>query len=184
MIAPTTGILLIAEPFLRDPSFKRSVVLLCSHNEEEGTFGFALNKKMGTTFEKIIPEMAGWPADIYEGGPVHKDTLHYLHQYPEYFPAAVKIIDNVYWGGDFEQLKDGIRTGALDIKKIKFFLVYSGWSAGQLKNELAEKSWLTVAATKKILFEESSANVWNASLTQLGGKFKLMIHYPTDPQLN
>ena len=184
MTSPATGILLIAEPFLRDPSFKRSVVLLCSHNEEEGTFGFTLNKILEVTFDRIIPEMAGWPAPVFEGGPVHPDTLHYLHPYPEHFPEAVKITEGVYWGGDFELMKEGIKNGKIDLKKIKFFLGYSGWSEGQLKNEMAENSWLTVGATKKIIFETHTAEIWNASLIQLGGKYKMMIHYPTDPQLN
>ena len=184
MTAPATGILLIAEPFLRDPSFKRGVVLLCNHNEAEGTFGFTLNKKLTVSFDKIIPEMAGWPAPVFEGGPVHPDTLHYLHPYPDRFPEAVKITEGVYWGGDFELLKEGIKNGTLDIKKMKFFLGYSGWSEGQLKNEMAENSWLTVAATKKIIFDIPPTEVWNAGLTELGGKYKMMIHYPTDPQLN
>ncbi len=184
MTAPATGILLIAEPFLRDPSFKRSVVLLCSHHEAEGTFGFTLNKKISLTLDQIIPDMSGWSAPVFEGGPVHPDTLHYLHPYPDYFPEAVKITDGVYWGGDFELVKEGIKTGRLDIQKMKFFLGYSGWSEGQLKNEMSENSWLTVSASKQIIFDTPAVEIWNASLTALGGKYKMMIHYPTDPQLN
>ena len=54
MISPNNGILLIAEPFLKDHSFARSVVLICKHNEEEGTFGFAIHRKLHTTLDKII----------------------------------------------------------------------------------------------------------------------------------
>ena len=184
MTAPSRGFLLIASHFLKEPSFQRIVTLRCSHNDEEGTFGFSLNKKLKISFDTLIPEMAGWPAPVYGGGPVHTDTLHYLHQYPEYFSDAVKITDGVYWGGNFELLKEGIRNGTLDIKKIKFFLGYSGWSEGQLKDELEQNSWLTVKSTKHNLFETPATQVWNASLTLLGGKYKMMIHYPTDPQLN
>ena len=44
MVEPGGGILLIADPFLKDPNFLRTVVFLCEHNEE-GSFGFVLNKK-------------------------------------------------------------------------------------------------------------------------------------------
>ncbi|MEJ7672182.1 MAG: YqgE/AlgH family protein [Chitinophagaceae bacterium] len=43
MISPARGTLLIANPFLKDPNFIRSVIFLCEH-KEEGSFGFVLNK--------------------------------------------------------------------------------------------------------------------------------------------
>jgi len=44
MIKPTVGILIIAEAFLKDPNFLKSVVLLCEH-QELGSFGFILNNQ-------------------------------------------------------------------------------------------------------------------------------------------
>jgi len=55
MISPNNGILLIAEPFLKDHSFARSVVLICKHNGEEGTFGFAIHRKLHTTLDRQTP---------------------------------------------------------------------------------------------------------------------------------
>ncbi len=184
MIEPANGILLIAEPFLKDPSFKRSVVLICKHSNEEGTFGFSLTKRLDTTLDEIIEDMENWGLAIFLGGPVHTDTLHYIHQYPEYFDDALKIADNVYWGGDFEKMKTLIKDGTLDTNKIKFFLGYSGWSENQLKTEMEENSWITTLSSKEIIFDTHADNIWNACLTQLGGKYKMMIHFPTDPQLN
>ena len=43
MESPAPGILLIADPFLKDPNFMRTVVFLCEH-QDEGSFGFVLNK--------------------------------------------------------------------------------------------------------------------------------------------
>ncbi len=184
MIEPASGILLLAEPFLKDPSFIRSVVLICKHDAEEGTFGFALNRKLHTTLNEMIADLDGWPLPVYIGGPVQTDTIHYIHQYPQYFDDAVKIADNIYWGGDFEKMKALIKKGTLDINKIKFFLGYSGWSQGQLDEEILENSWITTEADKTLVFETPAKEVWNAGLTKLGGKYKMMIHFPTDPQLN
>ena len=39
------GKILIAEPFMVDPNFKRSVILMCEH-EEDGSLGFILNKSL------------------------------------------------------------------------------------------------------------------------------------------
>ena len=184
MITPNNGTFLIAEPFLKDPSFARSVVLICKHNEEEGTFGFSIHKKLHTTLDKIIEDMDSFKIPVYLGGPVKKDTLHYIHQYPELLLDSVEITENVYWGGDFALLKKYIKDGTIDIIKIKFFLGYSGWSAGQLDNEIKENSWITLQGTKELIFNTAPQDIWQISLTALGGKYKMMIHFPTDPQLN
>jgi putative transcriptional regulator len=184
MNMPTRGSILIAEPFLKDPPFKRSVVLICEHAIAEGTFGFMLNRKLNTKLHEIVSELDDWPLPVYYGGPVQIDTVHYIHQYPQYFTDAVKITDNVYWGGDFELVKKLIKNGTIDSDKIKFFLGYSGWSKGQLEEEIEEKTWIIAGATKHLIFDTHPSEVWNASLTKLGGKYKMMINFPTDPQLN
>ncbi len=184
MIALDNGILLIAEPFLKDHSFFRSVVLICKHDEEFGTFGFVINRKLQTTLNQIVKDMDGFELPVFMGGPVENDSLHYIHQYPQYLEDAVPITDDVYWGGDFEILKKLIKEGTVDTSKIKFFLGYSGWDAGQLQDEMTEDSWITFAGHKDIMFDNDSDNIWKECLTQLGGKYKQMIHYPSDPQLN
>lgn len=184
MISPSSGILLIAEPFLKDPSFMRSVVLLCRHETEEGSFGFVLNNLFPKKLDELLPVLTGFDWPVYAGGPVQPDTLHYVHQYPHLLPESVKLSDGCYWGGDYQILKELILEGSIDAEKIKFFLGYSGWSEGQLMDEMKENSWLTVAATSKIIFDTAHEDIWKASLIHLGGKYERMIHFPTDPQLN
>jgi putative transcriptional regulator len=184
MITPSNGVLLIAEPFLKDASFMRSVVLICKHNEEEGTFGFSIHRKLHTTLDNLFADMKGFKIPVYLGGPVQTDTLHYIHKYPQLFSDAVEISENVYWGGDFELMKKYIKEGAVDVNNVKFFLGYSGWSAGQLEEEIKENSWITLKANEQLIFHTAPQDVWQLSLTALGGKYKMMIHLPTDPQLN
>ena len=184
MITPQPGTLLIADPFLKDPNFLRTVVFLCRHNEQEGSFGFTLNRLYDLTLGELIPEMEGYELPVFIGGPVQMDALHYIHQYPEYFDDCEKVEQNIYWGGDFEKMKSLIKDKVIDTGKIKFFIGYSGWSAGQLDMELKEKSWLTVQARAPIVFDTPLGDVWKASLLKLGGKYEKLVHYPTDPQLN
>lgn len=184
MVTPATGILLIAEPFLKDPDFMRSVVLLCRHEDEQGSFGFTLNKLFHQTLDELIPDLHDFELPVYTGGPVQADTLHYIHQYPHLLTSSQKITDDVYWGGDFEMLKTLLRNGEIEADKIKFFLGYSGWGSNQLQNEMSEKTWLTVNANRKIVFDTAAENIWKESLHQLGGKYEMMVHFPTDPQLN
>ncbi len=183
MISPQQGILLIADPFLKDSNFMRSVILMCRHNEE-GSFGFVLNKLYEQTLGDLITEMEGFDIPVYTGGPVQMDTVHYIHQYPDLLPDSQLVSENIYWGGDFEKLKLLIKNEEVDVSKIKFFIGYSGWTNGQLEEELSQKSWLTATSTRNIVFDTPLPEMWKAGLRHLGGKYEMMINFPIDPQLN
>ena len=183
MIDPGPGILLISDPFLKDPNFMRTVVFLCEH-QEQGSFGFVLNRKYENTIDELIPELDGYKIPVYDGGPVQRDTIHFLHQYPNDIPGSMEVIKGVYWGGDFEAVVDMIKKNVIESNKIRFYIGYSGWSGGQLDDELKEKSWLTVRGTRKLVFHSKYEEIWKESLRQLGGEYEMMINFPIDPQLN
>ena len=161
----------------------RSVILMCRHNEE-GSFGFVLNKLYEQTLGDLITEMEGFDIPVYTGGPVQMDTVHYIHQYPDLLPDSQLVSENIYWGGDFEKLKLLIKNKEVDVSKIKFFIGYSGWTNGQLEDELSQKSWLTATSTRNIVFDTPLPDMWKAGLRHLGGKYEMMINFPIDPQLN
>lgn len=183
MIQPAPGILLIADPFLKDPNFLRTVVILCEH-KEEGSFGFVLNKQIEQTLDELVTDLEGYQLPVYYGGPVQMNTIHFLHQYPDLIPESCKISKDIYWGGNFETVTALIKNNSLDINKIKFFVGYSGWGDGQLADELKEKSWLTVSATQTLVFNTQHDEIWKGSLQHLGGDYEMMINFPIDPQLN
>jgi putative transcriptional regulator len=183
MIDPSTGTLLIADPFLKDNNFMRTVILICRHGEE-GSFGFVLNKLYDLTLEDLFNDMNGYRIPVHIGGPVQMDTIHYIHQYPDLLPDSQEITDEIYWGGDFEILKTLIREGKISDSKIKFFIGYSGWEPGQLDSEMEERSWLTSPCNESLVFKTSTDEIWKSSLKHLGGKYEMMINFPIDPQLN
>jgi putative transcriptional regulator len=183
MIEPASGILLISDPFLKDPNFMRTVVFLCEH-QQQGSFGFVLNRKYENTIDELIPELEGHQIPLYYGGPVQMDTIHFLHQYAEDIPGGQVVMKGIYWGGDFDKVIEMIKNNEINEDKIRFFIGYSGWSDGQLHTELADKSWLTVKATRKLVFHRDYKEIWKDSLKRLGGEYEIMINFPIDPQLN
>ena len=183
MIAPARGTLLIANPFLKDPNFSRSVIFICEH-VDEGTFGFVLNKLDLHNLADLLPELEDIKMPVFRGGPVQPGTLHFLHQYPDLITGGTEVIDGVYWGGNFESLKIHLKQNNLHPAKIKFFIGYSGWDKGQLDFEMTEESWLVTVATKTLLFNTPPENTWKEALRNMGGKYEMMINYPMDPQLN
>ena len=183
MVDPAPGILLIADPFLKDPNFLRTVVFLCEHRED-GSAGFVLNRKYENTLDELMENMEGYRLPVYYGGPVQIDTIHFLHQYPDEIPGSLKVTDEIYWGGDLDIVVKLIKQGAIDTNKIRFYIGYSGWSDGQLNEELNEKTWLTVPATQKLVFHKNDNDIWKESLKHLGGDYEIMMNFPIDPQLN
>jgi putative transcriptional regulator len=175
--------LLIADPFLKDPNFMRTVVFLCEH-QEEGSFGFVLNRSYDYTLNELVSGLEDLKIPVFYGGPVQIDTIHFLHQYPDLIPGGYEITDGIYWGGDFETAINLIRNKEIDLHRIRFYIGYSGWGSGQLSDELKEKTWLTVQANRKIIFHKEADEIWKDSLRLLGGEYEMMINFPIDPQLN
>lgn len=183
MVTPGPGVLLIADPFLKDPNFMRTVVFLCEH-QDEGSFGFVLNRNYDYTLDELVNGLDDLKLPVFYGGPVQMDTIHFLHQYPEKIPGGYEIAEGVFWGGDFDIAIQMIRKGEINLQRIRFYIGYSGWGTGQLNDELKEKSWLTVKATRKIIFHKETEEIWKESLKLLGGDYEMMINFPIDPQLN
>ncbi len=183
-LAPTSGRSLIASPFLKDPYFLRSVVFLCKHSVE-GSFGFVLNKPYDDPLNKLIPDTFNKEIKVFLGGPVQPDTVHFLHQYPELISGGEEIQKGIFWGGNFEEAVALINAGQLDLKKIKFFVGYAGWGAGQLKGELNEESWIVSESRKALLFDKGKKdNIWSEYLKRMGKAFEMYTNFPIDPSLN
>lgn len=177
------GKILIADPFLKDPNFMRSVVFLCDH-QQEGSFGFVLNKKYEQNIGDLITGLEDCRFPVFYGGPVQLDTVHFLHHCPDLISGGVEIINGIFWGGEFEEVVTLINDKVLKPGMIRFYIGYSGWGENQLENELKEKSWLTTDGNKKLVFHKDINLIWSDALKQLGGKYEQLINYPIDPQLN
>ena len=179
------GTLLISKPFLGDPNFERSVVLLCRDVPEDGTFGLVLNRLTSLTLGDL-PERAGPPAaalPLYLGGPVGPDSLHFLHRRAD-LPGATPLGQDVYWGGDFGVLLGLVGSGVVGPEAVRLFAGYSGWSAGQLAGEMDRASWIRHPASAGKVFTLASDAFWRDILREKGGRFKVLANYPADPRLN
>jgi putative transcriptional regulator len=181
---PKGGDFLISEPFLPDPNFERSVVLICE-NSHEGTFGLVLNKGTDILLEDVLEETIPFTGTLNVGGPVEQNTLHFIHRLDQPIEGSVEIGKGLYWSGNFEQVKALVLSGAANEDHIKFFLGYSGWSEGQLREELDRQSWFVKpAATVRQVFDLEEEALWQSILKDMGGKYKVFSNYPIDPRLN
>ena len=177
------GRVLISEPFLNDTYFKRSVVILTEHSNE-GTIGFVLNKQVDLKVQDVIQDFPEIDASICIGGPVHTNTIHYIHTLGSLIPESVHVTKDIYWGGNFEALKGLIAAGKVKNHQVRFFLGYAGWAAKQLDAELAENAWLVVELSSKIIMQAETANIWNLILEKMNNKYQVWANFPENPGLN
>ena len=176
--------LLIAQPFMHDHNFRRSVILLCDHHRREGTVGFIINKKTDLQISDLVDEFPDFESNIYFGGPVAQETLHYVHTYGDILDESIPIGKGVFWGGNFEKLKFLIQSKLIDAKRIKFFLGYSGWSENQLVGELKRGSWFTSEFFPNYIFKVQPQQVWKQVLSHKGNTYSVIAQMPESQILN
>jgi putative transcriptional regulator len=177
------GALLISPPMQSDINFRRAVVLLCEHSDT-GSFGLILNRSLALVMEQVFDDLPGFGEEIGCGGPVQPETLHFIHRLPEQIIGGIEVQESVYWGGDFEQVKKGIQLGSIDPNDIRFFLGYTGWTSGQLAEEVEQGGWILATADEDTVFDTAESTVWRQTLKQLGGSYAILANYPEHPSLN
>lgn len=177
------GDLLLSEPFMRDVHFKRTVILICEHNDL-GSAGLILNQPTNMAIADAIETFPNVDAPLFLGGPVETELLFYVHTLGDRLKGSKHIIDNIYWGGDFEQMKFLLDTKQAGKSDIRFFAGYSGWGPNQLKTEHKENSWIVTPATNTFVFEPDHKLLWKNVLCSMGKSFSTIANYPEDPMLN
>ena len=168
---------------MMDPNFKRAVVFLCE-KQKSGTVGFILNRPMPLKLNEAIEDLGDFDAPLYFGGPVQTDTLHFIHNIGDRLEGSIEIVNGLYWGGNFEELRVMINAGEVSPENFRFFLGYSGWDLSQMKAEMKEKSWIVYPGTAQLVFHDHPETLWKDVLKEMGGDYALMINFPEDPTLN
>jgi len=181
-ISPQKGKILIAEPFLPGSYFNRAIVLLVEHNDE-GSVGFILNKPVDFPVREFYNEFPKFNNQLFMGGPVEIESVYYIHKLGKYIPDSLHIKDDLFWGGNFEQLKELIDSGFAGSDQVRFFLGYSGWDKDQLQEELNEDSWLVSDINSSIVMADTN-ELWKEMVKTLGGKYSLWENFPENPSMN
>lgn len=177
------GQLLLDSGQLTGSFFARTVILICQH-DAEGAFGLVLNRPTGTKVgDALVADLPETFKDLplFLGGPVQPTALSYLHA--ESFLPDANVMANLSLGHSLDELVDLGDSFASD-KKVKLFAGYSGWSAGQLENEMKRKAWLTHPASLDLVFSADMNGLWAKLMRQKGWKNQLLAGIPDDPSLN
>ena len=174
-----SGSLLLASPGLRDPNFNHTVLFLATHTSDDGAFGYILNRPLEKRVSDLLPdEDLGPLADVpvFFGGPVGTDKLAFAALRWNAKKGELQCSTHLSADQAIEEMKKG--------RVVRGFVGYSGWSEGQLENELEQKSWINCPPLPSILTHKEPAELWRSILDDLGPYYKLLARMPADPSAN
>ena len=181
-IPPKGGRLLIAQPELSDPFFKRTVIFLIDH-DKNGSMGFIINRQLNLSLGDIISGFPDIDVNISVGGPVSSETINFLHTFGDVVPNSINVGNGLYLNGDIDAIKGLAIAGKLNKDNFRVFIGYAGWGARQLNKELKEDSWV-VANLDSAQMMKGLYDNWYFTVQQLGKRFKAWTIYPENPSLN
>jgi len=175
------GHLLIASSLLGDPNFVQTVLLIVQH-DENGALGLVLNRPLSTTVKDALEESAELTCTIddnlYQGGPC-QGPLMVLHN--DSGSADTEVLDGVYFSTEKDKVEQ-LLTGPPELAR--FFVGYSGWTAGQLDAEMETGSWLNIPAQSEWIFNDDDEQ-WARLIEQITiGKWVDPKRTPEDPSVN
>lgn len=182
------GRVLISDPFINDDYFSKSVIFLCETNKKGG-FGLVLNHFIHETLGDFTNQFEGIDCSQFKisiGGPVDTDSIYYIHTRPDLIPDSIKVNDTIYLGNgeEFNSIADLIKENLIDHNEIRFFLGYSGWTPGQLQEELIRNSWFVGNISDSTLMSYQEENIWKKTLEKMSDKHRVISNFPANPLLN
>jgi len=152
-----TNHFLIAMPGMADPNFSRTLTYVCEHNAD-GALGVVVNRPMDMNLSDLFKRLdlklqsrGVGKAPVFFGGPVQTDRGFVLHNPKGGWQSTLAIKDEL----GLTTSKDILEAVGKGDGPGKFLVTlgYSGWSAGQLEQELRQNAWLTVEASDAIIFD-------------------------------
>jgi putative transcriptional regulator len=178
------GVLLVASPSLGDPNFVRTVIYVLDHHGE-GSVGVVLNRPSQVGLLDVLPQwcdLATQPRTLFVGGPVETNAALCLSEIrPGPRPDGWRSVAGPVGLTDLDSNPDRLATA---LAQLRIFAGYSGWSAGQLAEEIAQGAWMVVAGRTGDVFADPGVDLWRGVLRRQGGKLALLATFTEDPTLN
>ncbi|OIQ82125.1 hypothetical protein GALL_360840 [mine drainage metagenome] len=164
---------LIAMPGMVDASFAGALIYVCEHSPR-GALGLVINRSTDITLKDLF-DRVDLPLDqpqlamqtVYYGGPVQTERGFVLHDTTDKVYASTLSVPG---GLQMTTSKDVLEHISSGHGPTRFFVAlgYSGWSAGQLEDEIAHNSWLTVEADAGIVFDIPVEHRFEAAMSLMG----------------
>lgn len=165
---------------MRDPNFRRTILLLSMHDTENGAFGLVINRPANKKLADYLPDGSRELLEdipVYIGGPVGSNELTIVSFRWEATEGEITIQSHL-------SLEQAEQVKVNNPGTLRAFRGYAGWSAGQLESELQQSAWLVHPPTKDVLDAVDDEKAWYRLVSSLGPAYRLLALAPDDPSLN
>ena len=164
---------------MRDENFEQAIIFVSINDAEDGSFGVILNRPSGRRLNELLPDedldlLAMAP--VYQGGPVATDQL---------LMVAFRWIPDVAHsaGGSWSWRHDLNLESARAVVEdegaiLRVFEGYTGWSKGQLENELSRNIWVVHEPDATLLDPDAQMELWRNLVRTHGPLFKFLTEAP------
>ena len=177
---PKKGTVLLSDPFSDDDYFGRSVVYLCEH-DKKGTFGFVLNNFLDLNLADVAKNFPDIKTNVSIGGPVQTESIYFLHTLGDKLPGSLLVNDGIYMGGDYDLLIQMLDDNKVSSKQVRFFLGYSGWTSGQLEEEISRNTWRVAPVLNQgEIMDFTVRDIWQKFMRREGKKYDVLSRSPKD----
>ncbi|NCI47404.1 YqgE/AlgH family protein [Sediminibacterium soli] len=139
----TPGIFLQASSLLDQDFFAQAVVYI-HQSDETGCVGFITNRIFPRKLNELAEFAGSQPVTLYDGGPVDREHLFFLHNRPELVPGGRQVAGNTWWGGNFSKAIALLNKGLIGTGDIRVCIGYCGWDKDALEAEIGEGSWRVI----------------------------------------
>jgi putative transcriptional regulator len=173
------GQLLFATPTMQGGPFEHSVILLSNHSEKDGAFGLILNQPTGQIVGDLLKEKAFHPLrhiGIHYGGPVSQNQLFFAALWWE-SSQGLRMIHQI-------SAEDAIKHHQQPGTLVRAFVGYSGWSPGQLEEEIDRHTWIVTPSPSTLLGFSHDETLWSTALRSISPYHRLLADAPKNPFAN
>ncbi len=156
------GVFLVASPYLKDPYFYHSVVLLIKYGDD-GAFGLIVNRPTDLSLESVLPEreeVKSLKLKLFFGGPVGRNYILFLLHSRKQINTTQRVFDDVYFTGSLDTVIHAFKNNEIDYEGLRAYFGYGGWAPGQLEIEIARGGWIIKKAESDIIFNKNPSDIW------------------------
>jgi putative transcriptional regulator len=173
------GKVILADPRLKEETFYHTVLLLTEHSKKYGALGYILNRPIGKTIKDLLPEPAFaklGAVPVFMGGPVSLDNLTFAALAWSEYGDSLQFVTHLSAQEALIHQVEGF--------SVRAFIGYSGWSEGQLENEMEYDTWIPLKASRRIAEITGLDTLWKEMIRALGPWHQIIADEPDDPGLN
>jgi len=173
------GKVILADPRLKEVTFHQTVLLMTEHSREYGALGYILNRPIGKTVGELLPEPTFaklGAVSVFMGGPVSLENLTFAALAWSEFGNSLQFVTHLSAKEALMHQEEGF--------SVRAFVGYSGWSEGQLENEMEHDTWIPRKANRRIIEITGMDTLWKEMMRDLGPWHQIIADEPDDPGLN